>query len=724
VSSSASEREQWLAWVFNTQDQGAVLLDGARRVLDANPAACALLDGGVPREALLGTTLPDPPLVSESVRVETYVRADGGALVTLSDVEREVRARHAVERIAGAVEEFLFTAELLGSGQLSMVYTSPGIERLLGGEIPAGRSVEAAWFGAIHPEDREAARDTLRAAAAGRPSTVEYRLVGVDGRVRWVRSRTQRREESGRVLYDGIASDVTAQRIGDEEMARFRGVVEASGSAIALLDLDWRVRWMNPAGLAMTGLSAADAVGTAYLELVGHEARALHLDVERPTVERDGRWSGESVLLPAGGGPGRRTLPVDATTYRIEHPATGEPLGLACIRRDVSDLKQMAREHAAIGNLASTIATGAGRDDIYEAACREAAHLLGADAGGIAMLSGGTTGAGPRTVGTWRKPGADDRLELAIGRLGAPAAPGGPAAAAAAFVGMGALELDGGHHAVGAPVMVDGRAWGLIAACRRGAAFGGEDERALARLGSLVGTAVGVATSRELLVRQATTDGLTGLCNHRSFHDTLRAEAGRAARYGRPLAVVLADLDGFKEVNDAHGHQTGDRLLEAVARALEGVVRSTEVVARLGGDEFALLLPETGVVGARATAERVRATVAALPREVAFGVSVSSGVADLEQAGGSADELIRLADGALYWSKVHGRDRVSVYDPDRVEALSGAERAERLASGGRSAEVAALAARLAGALRDLPPEADLAATIERVLTGGSDVPLE
>ena len=250
----------------------------------------------------------------------------------------------------------------------------------------------------------------------------------------------------------------------------------------------------------------------------------------------------------------------------------------------------MAREHEAIGNLASTIAAGVGRDDIYEAACREAAHLLGADAGGIAMLSG----AGPRTVGTWRAPGADDRLELAIARLGGPAAGGGPEAAAA-FAAIGAIELDEGHHAAGAPVMVDGRAWGLIAACRRGPPFGAEDERALARLGALVGTAVGVATSRELLVRQATTDGLTGLLNHRAFHDTLRVEAKRAGRYGRPLAVVLADLDGFKEVNDAHGHQAGDRLLEEVARALEGVLRATEVVARLGGDEFALLLPETSV---------------------------------------------------------------------------------------------------------------------------------
>jgi diguanylate cyclase (GGDEF)-like protein/PAS domain S-box-containing protein len=654
---SSQDREDLLTWVFNTQDQGAVLLDGARRVLDANPAACALL-GGTTRDALIGTTLPDPPPVSESVRITTHPRPgeDGGALVTLSDVEAE---RATVERIAAAVQEFLFIAELREDGGLTMRYTSRGIDRLLGAPLPPGETVESTWFRSIHDDDRATTQAAVRATAEGKSTQVEYRIIGLDGRVRWVRSRSRRRMENGRVLFDGIIADITAQRAGDEEMARFRGVVEASGSAIAMLDLDWRVRWMNPAGLEMTGLSAEDATGIAYLELVGDEARAQHLEVERPTVEREGRWSGESVLQPAGRGPGHRPLPVDATTYRIAHPVSGEPLGLACIRRDVSDLKRMAREHEAIGNLASTIAAGAGREEIYEAACREAAHLLGADAGGIAMLSGRATGAGPRMVGTWRAHGADERLELVIARLGGAAATGRP--------GATTIEIDSGHHAIGAPVMVDGRPWGLIAACRRGPAFPPEDERALARLGGLVGTAVGVANSRELLVRQATTDGLTGLTNHRTFHDTLRSEAKRSVRYGRPLAVVLADLDGFKEVNDVHGHQSGDRLLEVVARGLEGVVRAQEVVARVGGDEFALLLPETNVGGARKTAERVRATVAALPREFAFGVSVSSGVADLAQAGGSPDELIRLADRALYRSKAAGRDRISVHEPDLAE---------------------------------------------------------
>jgi diguanylate cyclase (GGDEF)-like protein/PAS domain S-box-containing protein/putative nucleotidyltransferase with HDIG domain len=666
---SRAERAELLAWVWNTQDEGAVLVDADRRVLDANDAACALLGRG--RDELLDSVLPDPPVDAPEIRVRTHRRDDEPlgtvALVTLTDVAAEVRARRAIERIAESVEELLFITRVGDAGAMRIVYLGPGVERLLGGRVPPGQDVVDAWLEAIHPDDRAAVQDAVAATARGEPSGLEYRVVGYDGQVRWVRSRTQRRQEADGVYVDGMVSDVTAVRAGEREMARFRAAVEASGSAIALLDPDWRVRWMNPAGLAMTGLDATSAAGLPYADLVGDEARAEHLEVERPTVEREGRWSGESVLRPVD--RARRPLPVDATTYRIEHPATGEHLGLACIRRDITVLHRLAREHEAIGDLARTIAAGTGREEIHEAACREAAHLLGADAGGIAMA--GTGAAGPRTVGTWRGPGADDRLQLAIGRLAALAHDGG---------GPCRVDLGDGHHAIGAPVAVEGRPWGLIAASRRGAPFTAEDERALGRLGGLVGTAVEVATSRELLVRQATTDGLTGLCNHRAFHDHLRAEAARAARYDRPLAVVLADLDGFKEVNDRHGHQTGDRLLVAVARALEGVVRGTEVVARLGGDEFAVLLPETDVIGAEATAERLRAAVAALPEAAAHGVTASAGVADLGQAQ-TADELIRLADGALYWSKVHGRDRVSAYDPERVEALSATERAERLARG-------------------------------------------
>ena len=702
------ERAAVLAWVWDMQDEGLVLLDGAGRILDANQAACSMLD--VEREAMVGTTPEDPlwrrieladggPVPADRrpgaprardaaplpvqllairapgrpprvVRVRSRPRWSADqlelTLITFADVTREVDAQRTIERVTESVEELLFTAVDDGDGRLRLAYASPGLERLLGGPVADDLAPEAAWFRAVHPDDREIARTSMRETAAGRPLTTEYRMVGADGRLRWVRARTQRRVEPDAVYIDGIVSDITRARRHEEQMTRFRAIVEASRSFIALLDPDWRVTWINPAGLALTGLESVDAArGVRYLELVADEARAAHLGVERPTVEREGRWTGESVLRPRT--PGGRPVPVDATTYLIAHPTTGEQLGLVSIRRDVSLLRRLAREHEAIGNRATAIASGADRDEIFTAAAREAARLLGADSGGVARLH--ADGDGADTVGEWH---ADTERRVVLGRAigalsGAVRGEGGPCS-----VAVGEDE-----HCLGAPVAVDGALWGVVVACRGGGPFAAEDERALERLAGLVGTAVGVAHARDLLIHQASTDGLTGLRNHRAFHELLRAETLRARRYDRPLALVLVDLDDFKEVNDRHGHQAGDALLRAVGVALRGVVRASETVARLGGDEFAVLLPETELLGAHATAERVRAAIGRLTDPAGRRVTTSAGVADLTQAT-SPDDLIRLADGALYWSKVHGRNQVSAYDPERVDALSATERAERL----------------------------------------------
>jgi len=95
------------------------------------------------------------------------------------------------------------------------------------------------------------------------------------------------------------------------------------------------------------------------------------------------------------------------------------------------------------------------------------------------------------------------------------------------------------------------------------------------------------------LEREADADPLTGLANHRAFHDRLRTEVERAQRYGRPLSLACLDVDGFKDVNDQFGHQAGDKVLREVAARLTTVARSADLVARIGGDEFAILLPET-----------------------------------------------------------------------------------------------------------------------------------
>ena len=174
------------------------------------------------------------------------------------------------------------------------------------------------------------------------------------------------------------------------------------------------------------------------------------------------------------------------------------------------------------------------------------------------------------------------------------------------------------------------------------------------------------------LERRANTDGLTGLANRRFFLEVLDREIERADRYGRPLALIMLDLDHFKRVNDNYGHAAGDAVLKAAAAALNRVSRDTDLPARLGGEELALLLPETHVEGASQVAERLRTLIAAerhlSPHGTDFSVTSSFGVASHLAGDGEADELMQRADEALYKAKATGRDRVVTVDsPQRVE---------------------------------------------------------
>ncbi len=167
------------------------------------------------------------------------------------------------------------------------------------------------------------------------------------------------------------------------------------------------------------------------------------------------------------------------------------------------------------------------------------------------------------------------------------------------------------------------------------------------------------------LFQSATYEGLTGLLRREAILERLDLELERALRYGRPLAVGMADLDHFKDVNDGHGHLAGDALLKRVAEEISRCLRTTDAVGRYGGEEFLLVLPETTLDGARAVAEKVRAAIAAL--EVPVGndttvrVTLSIGLATFDPdnpAGLTALELIAQADAQLLEAKRQGRNRV------------------------------------------------------------------
>lgn len=178
-----------------------------------------------------------------------------------------------------------------------------------------------------------------------------------------------------------------------------------------------------------------------------------------------------------------------------------------------------------------------------------------------------------------------------------------------------------------------------------------------------------VAARLAELGSQATTDPLTGVSNRRSFHTSLAAELKRSARDGRPLTLVLVDVDGFKEVNDTQGHPFGDGVLQLVAEKLRAGMRATDTVARVGGDEFAILLPGATAEGAEALVERAR-TESVGPMggvELAWSAGVASFPTDAREAG----TLLECADVALYCAKSAGGSGLCHYDPEQAQAPAG-----------------------------------------------------
>jgi diguanylate cyclase (GGDEF)-like protein len=169
----------------------------------------------------------------------------------------------------------------------------------------------------------------------------------------------------------------------------------------------------------------------------------------------------------------------------------------------------------------------------------------------------------------------------------------------------------------------------------------------------------------DMLESLALVDGLTGIANRRRFDATLETEWKRAQRSGTDLAIVMADIDFFKNYNDHYGHGAGDQCLKAVAQALAGALgRPSDIFARYGGEEFVSVMPDTDGRGARQLAERCCANVTALGLTHRFSsaadhVTISAGYAALQPAAGQSNrELLEMADKMLYQAKEKGRNRV------------------------------------------------------------------
>ena len=222
---------------------------------------------------------------------------------------------------------------------------------------------------------------------------------------------------------------------------------------------------------------------------------------------------------------------------------------------------------------------------------------------------------------------------------------------------------------IAVPLIARGQLKGTLNIYRVGeeASFTDEEFLLAKRFGDAAALAIDNAHIRARLEHQAETDALTGLYNHRSFHDRLRQELLRASAAHETVAVVMLDLDDFKKVNDVYGHGIGDHLLQQVADVLRATVRATDVVCRVGGEEFAVILPAGDIHSSSALANRIGTALGMLEAEAVGKLTVSTGIAIGPENAANPRELVACAEAAMMTAKTRGKGLVVPFDESARE---------------------------------------------------------
>lgn len=212
----------------------------------------------------------------------------------------------------------------------------------------------------------------------------------------------------------------------------------------------------------------------------------------------------------------------------------------------------------------------------------------------------------------------------------------------------------------------DGEAFGAICLMDYKAnGFSARHERLLEQFQEIINLHLVLLFQQHELRERTKVDALTGACTRRDFFESGGSELKRARRYGIPLSVLLLDFDHFKAINDRHGHACGDAVLRGLTRRIMDSLRASDKYYRFGGEEFVVLLPHSELEDAHLVAERIRVLVEAKPvefRDVEIPVTVSIGIARLEGAGETLDDLVAKADKALYLAKANGRNRIEIHE--------------------------------------------------------------
>jgi len=199
----------------------------------------------------------------------------------------------------------------------------------------------------------------------------------------------------------------------------------------------------------------------------------------------------------------------------------------------------------------------------------------------------------------------------------------------------------------------------------KGDRFNSEDIALIELFSQLVGASIGNIKLFEKIQRQATTDGLSSLVNHKTFYEILEKELWRSRRYGGQISLIMVDVDNLKNINDVYGHRAGDKVIREISRRIKECIRQIDTAARYGGDEFAIILPNTSLSDATVAAQRMVNAVASTPttwnkEQISLSISVGLGQYDADT---NPEDITSRSDQALYTAKQAGKNTVRIFEP-------------------------------------------------------------
>lgn len=573
------------------------------------------------------------------VAIAMYDEARDDALDALRRIEGDRRLRRALE---GGREQELRrrVEELTGSGAEAV---SVVLYDRRGKRIATGGDPNALAYATATPTEQGGGR--LPQIAVSTTPAVVYareleRLTGLEARV----------VRQGRVIGDTLAGgdarqaeETTITSGGESFRGRYTELRDAVGAPV-------EVGLFHPSATIASSIAGDRTLLTVILVGFFLLAVASLIFMVRSLGGQVDRFLGAARAVGRGEFDAR--LPVEGGD---EFAVLGREFNAMSsqLKANVDQLERerRAREEA-IRRIGEAFAAGLDRGGMAGLAARTAVEACAAEAGRVIAV--GDEAMGPVRVGS-----DDPRLReaLPVAELAAREDPDQLAAVSRDDVHALAAAL------LGRPDGDRRRVLGFLSIARSGREFECAERDLFQYLAAQASVSLDNARLHDTVQAQARTDALTGLANRRRFDAALEAEIGRSHRFGSDVGLVMMDLDGFKPINDLHGHQEGDRVLCEVAALLRGITRNVDELARYGGDEIAIILPETDTAGAELLAERIRAAVESLEVErsgpgAPLKLTASFGAASLPEAAHDRAGLVAAADAALYRAKRAGGNRV------------------------------------------------------------------